>query len=121
MNYYSQIDLHIGYRVHAHIFMNSISKFSILISEDGRAKGAKEVIGGIVLDGFTHVKNDYMSKILNKLLSNYDRYNANVNLTQEILSNVEYEEKIDFMRIKNSRKQIDNNFEIMKQFLKQLP
>jgi len=121
MNYYSKVDLHIGYRVHAHIFMNSISKFSILISEDGRAKGAKEVIGGIVLDGFTHFKNDYMSKILNRLLSNYDRYNANVNLTQEILSNVDYEEKIDFMRIKNSRKQIDSNFEIMKQFLKQLP
>ena len=48
MNYYSKVDLHIGYRVHAHIFMNSIAKKSILISEDGRAKGVKGVIGGIV-------------------------------------------------------------------------
>ena len=29
MNYYKSVDLHIGYRVHAHIFMNSISKFYI--------------------------------------------------------------------------------------------
>lgn len=121
MNYYSEVDLHIGYRVHAHIFMNSISRFSILISEDGRAKGAKEVIGGIVLDGFTAFKNDFFSKILNRLLSSYDRFEANKYLTKEILSNIEYEQKIDFIRIKNSRNQIDNNFEVMKQFMKQLP
>lgn len=120
MNYYSKVDLHIGYRVHAHIFMNSISKFSILISEDGRAKGAKEVIGGIVLDGFTDYKNNNLSKLLNKL-SVYDMYQANKNLTKEIISNIEYEAKIDFVRIKNSRSQIDNNFKIIKQFLLQLP
>ncbi|RXJ95880.1 hypothetical protein CRU94_04515 [Arcobacter sp. AHV-9/2010] len=121
MNYYQNIDLHIGYRVHAHIFMNSISKFSILISEDGRAKGAKEVIGGIVLDGFTKFKNDFFTKVLNRLLSNYDKFESNKNLTKEIISNIEYERKIDFVRIKNSRNQIDNNFEVMKQFMVQLP
>lgn len=121
MNYYSEVDLHIGYRVHAHIFVNSISKFSILISEDGRAKGAKEVIGGIVLDGFSRFKNDFLSKVLNRLLSNYDKFESNKHLTKEIISNIEYEKMIDFIRIKNSRNQIDNNFEVMKQFLKQLP
>ena len=30
ISYYNNVDLHIGYRLHAHIFMNSISKFSIL-------------------------------------------------------------------------------------------
>ncbi len=121
MNYYNNVDLHIGYRVHAHIFMNSISKFSVLISEDGRAKGAKEVIGGIVLDGFVRFKNDFFSKILNRLLNGYDKFEANEYLTKEIIANIEYEKKIDFIRIKNSRIQIDNNFEVMKQFMRQLP
>mgnify|MGYP001103821266 CR=1 FL=1 len=121
MNYYSEVDLHIGYRVHAHIFMNSISKFSILISEDGRAKGVKVVIGGIVLDSFTRFKNDFFSKVLNRLLKSYDKFEANKYLTKEILSNIEYEKKVDFVQIKNSRNQIDNNFEVMKQFMRQLP
>lgn len=121
INYYKTVDLHIGYRVHAHIFMNSISKFSILISEDGRAKATKDVIGGIVLNGFVKFKNDFLSKVLNKLLSKYDKYEANTNLIKEIISNISYEKNINFIRIENSRKQIDNNFEVMKQFLKQLP
>lgn len=121
INYYSEVDLHIGYRVHAHIFMNSISKFSILISEDGRAKATKEVIGGIVLDGFTKFRNNFFSKVLNRFLSSYDKFDTNRHLTKEIISNIEYEKKIDFIRIKNSRNQIDNNFEVMKQFMRQLP
>ncbi|MFY4760049.1 polysaccharide pyruvyl transferase family protein [Aliarcobacter butzleri] len=121
MNYYNNIDLHIGYRVHAHIFMNSISKFSILISEDGRAKATKEVIGGIVLDGFINFRNNFFSKVLNRLLSNYDKFKVNKYLTKEIISNVEYEKKVNFIRIKNSRNQINNNFEVMKQFVGQLP
>jgi hypothetical protein len=121
INYYSKVDLHIGYRVHAHIFMNSISRFSILISEDGRAKAVKDVIGGIVLNGFIGFRNNFISKVLNKLVSSYDRYELNTNLTKEIISNISYEQNINFIRIKNSRNQIDNNLQVMKQFLKQLP
>ena len=121
MEYYAGVDLHIGYRVHAHIFMNSIAKFSILISEDGRAKATKNVIGGIVLDGYTHFHSDIVSKILNRFLFRYDRYKPNKFLTQEVLHSVKYEKKIDFIRCKNSRINIDNNLEIMKKFIKQLP
>jgi hypothetical protein len=121
MNYYSTVDLHIGYRVHAHIFMNSVSRFSILLSEDGRAKAVKDVIGGIVLDGYIYFKDGFISKVFNKLLSFYDRYTPNSYLTKELLSNIQYEQNIDFIRMKNSRKQIDNNFKIMESFLRQLP
>lgn len=121
MNYYNNVDLHIGYRVHAHIFMNSISKFSILISEDGRARAVKDVIGGIVLDGYINFRDSFLSKVLNKLFSFYDRYAFNGYVTKEVLNNIEYEKKIDFLRIRNSRNQIDNNFNIMKKFIRQLP
>jgi len=61
-SYYSNVDLHIGYRVHAHIFMNSIARKSILVSEDGRAKGVKGAIGGIVLDGYLDFKESFFRK-----------------------------------------------------------
>lgn len=121
MNYYSEIDLHIGYRVHAHIFMNSIGKKSILISEDGRAKGVKGAISGVVLDGYFDFKNGFTAKVFNRLLSTYDRFKPNPYLTKELLKEVEYEESIDFARFKNSRHRIDANYKVMSQFLKQLP
>ncbi len=121
INYYNDVDLHIGYRVHAHIFMNSISRFSVLIGEDGRGKATKDVIGGVVLSGVRKYKNSLFSKILNKINKNYDRHTINKYLLKELISNIEYEKEIDFLRVKNSRKTIDNNFEIMKQFIEQLP
>lgn len=121
MNYYSNVDLHIGYRVHAHIFMNSISKFSILITEDGRGKATKDVIGGIVLNGFSQVKMDLLSKVLGKLTKRYDRLKANKYIEKELIDNIDYEQKIDFSRMKASRKLIDNNLNIMKMFMQQLP
>ena len=121
MHYYSAVDFHIGYRVHAHIFMNSIAKQSILISEDGRAKGVKSAIAGIVLDGYLCFKQSLFSKVLNKVFPFYDRFTANSNLTKELIDNFDYERKIDFIRFKNSRKQIDNNYIIMERFLMQLP
>jgi len=120
INYYSTIDLHIGYRVHAHIFMNSISRPSILISEDGRAKAVKNVIGGIVLDGYSIYRMDFLSKILSKIIK-FDRYKSNKFLLDELLNSLDYELNTDFQRIKNSRKQIDDNFNIMKKFIQQLP
>lgn len=121
MNYYSNVDLHIGYRVHAHIFMNSISKFSILLTEDGRGKATKDVIAGIVIDGCSKVKMDLVSKILGKLTKKYDRFEANNYILKELIENIDYERKINFSRLKASRKLIDTNFNIMKSFMKQLP
>jgi len=121
IEYYSTVDLHIGFRVHAHIFMNSISKYSILISEDGRAYGVEKTIGGIVLNGYTNFKESIISKILNRLFKSYDRYYPNKYLIRELSSNIDYEQRVGFIRIQNSRSQINNNFNIMKLFINQLP
>jgi hypothetical protein len=121
INYYSDVDLHIGYRVHAHIFMNSISKFSILINEDGRGKALKNVIEGIVIDGYDKYKHTFISRVLNKLLKSYDKFQANKYMEDELINSIKYEEQIDFNRIRISREIINNNFNIMKKFIQQLP
>lgn len=42
---YDDCDLHIGYRVHAHIYNLSNRNISILIEEDGRGTGVDEALG----------------------------------------------------------------------------
>lgn len=121
ITYYEAVDLHVGYRVHAHIFMNSISKLSLLISEDGRAKGSYSVIGGMVIDGYHNFKDSYFSKGMNKLFKRYDRYTANKESVKEMLLMVNYELLSKGQRLNLSRKVIDQNFLVMSSFLKQLP
>lgn len=121
MNYYSNIDLHVGYRFHAHVFMNSISKPSIVIAEDGRAKASRNVIGGIVLDGYSRYSDNFLSKVLSKIFVKYDRYEPNNHLTKELVSNVSYEESVKYCRMRSSRSMIDNNYNVMKYFAEQLP
>lgn len=43
---YRGADLHVGYRVHAHVLMTSWRRPSLLISEDGRGSGMSAVIHG---------------------------------------------------------------------------
>ncbi|WP_345975096.1 polysaccharide pyruvyl transferase family protein [Sulfurimonas sp. HSL3-7] len=120
IEHYSTVDLHIGYRVHAHIFMNSISRYSILLNEDGRGKSIKNVIGGITIDAFDNYEDNLLAKKLNQLI-NYDRYRANTHLPKQLISELDYEKLADFNRFKLSRKNIDSNFKIMQRFLAQLP
>jgi len=121
INYYSEVDLHVGYRVHAHIFMSSIKKMSLLFSEDGRAKGCRSAISGMVVDGYLGYKTNAMSKVLNKLIKTYDRYEANPFSTKEAIEMIDYEVKSKGQRSKLARQSIDQNFLTMKDFLRCLP
>jgi len=53
VDYYAGVDLHVGFRVHAHILMTSAGRRSFLIAEDGRATALQAAMGGAVLDPFT--------------------------------------------------------------------
>ena len=65
--------------------------------------------------------NKFHNKVLNKLIPNYDKFKSNLSLSKELVSEIEYEKKINFSRMKNSRKIIDNNYKVMFNFLNQLP
>lgn len=121
INYYSNVDLHIGYRVHAHIFMNSIKKLSLLISEDGRAKGSQSVINGMVVDGYHDVKEHLFFKVLNRLGLPVDRFHSNKYSNKEIHQMLSYELRTQGHRSKQSSALVRENFLFMKLFLKSLP
>lgn len=120
INYYDSCDLHIGYRVHAHIFMNSVSKPSVLIAEDGRGKALTSVFGGIVVNAFDEVGDSLISKILRKLALT-DTFNVYSSFDQEFINILDYEITNDYPRVRASRRTIDSNYKLMYSFLKSLP
>ena len=120
INHYEQTDFHIGYRMHAHIFMNSISKPSVLIAEDGRGKALRNVISGLTFDGYTGLSDHLFSKISARIIKS-DPYEADTNLPDDIVSNLDYEIKNDYPRLSMTRRNIDGHFGLMKKFILQLP
>jgi hypothetical protein len=115
-NLYKKTDLHIGYRVHAHIYSMSINKPSILICEDGRGKALKETVSGLYFDAFSRFEGTLFSKILNRLF-NYDQYNTNELLSKLIINELKEEIKNNYPRISQYRKDIDGYKKNMVEFL----
>ncbi|HLP10789.1 MAG TPA: polysaccharide pyruvyl transferase family protein [Flavobacteriales bacterium] len=137
INHYTNCDLHIGYRVHAHIFMSSISKPSVLLCEDGRGTALANVISGLIFNTY-NFKNENLKladatnkpgiKAMNKLYASFVNVNARGYKIEslpwqnkELLNHLDYEIKTGFNRLNLTRASIDVHFEQMKKFLKQLP
>ncbi len=59
---YDDCDLHIGYRVHAHIYNLSNRNISILIEEDGRGAGVNQALGLTTITAY----EDNATKIFDK-------------------------------------------------------
>ena len=122
IDFYSDAQLHIGYRLHAHLFMCSTSKPSILIAEDGRGKAIKDVLGGIVLDGYETYQNTLLAKIVGKTrLVKLDRFKPNEHLFDQLVYSLENEENTNYHRCQSTRNQINHNYKIMEKFMAQLP
>ena len=121
INYYSKVDLHVGYRVHAHIFMSSVAKPSVLVAEDGRGKAVEKTVGGLVVSGFERYKVDIVAKLLGRLLPTYDRYRPNESIAKDIEVSLRYENLSGGQRLRGSRLMIDRNYEVMKSFVVRLP
>jgi hypothetical protein len=120
ISYYRNVDLHIGYRVHAHIFMSSISKPSILLSEDGRGKALKDVLGGVVFDAYKSVKTGIMSKVMHRLSIPYDMYVPVENVVDDVMQALDYEIS-NGIRLYMPKDAIRKHYPVMKRFLEQLP
>jgi hypothetical protein len=126
VSYYSEVDLHIGFRVHAHIYMCSTNRLSMLVTEDGRGKALRDVIGGLFIDteslGNRSLKkqNRLLNAVSNRIFHLSDRV-INEKLTEDIINSVEYEELTNFGRVKKSRLMINELYFDMVGFLNNLP
>lgn len=93
MDFYEGCDLHIGYRVHAHLMFLSQRKPSILVNEDGRGVGMTTSLEMRRLDG-------------------WDK-----SLPEKIGEEFELVSEGRFDDVDNAIIQIDRSFEVMKRFL----
>lgn len=120
IEFYEQVDLHIGYRVHAHIFCSSISKPSVLIAEDGRGLALQKLNIGLILPGFLKFRygRSVPEKIVNRLRGKYE---VDAFLPDDVINNIDYEIRQGFPRLSQTRSAIDELFPIMERYIQQLP
>lgn len=115
---YDNSDLHIGFRVHAHIYNLSIRHKSILIEEDGRGSGVNEVLGLIGIKAY----NESMqmdNKFINKVMYLSGR-NINANVIKELDAYLNLLYLTDFQYINNAFELMKKYYEIMAKYLEQL-
>lgn len=119
MKFYSKTDVHIGYRVHAHIFMNSIARTSLLMAEDGRGFGVARLLGNGVFTAFSSHRKLGNRKMLRTL--GIDPFRPNEYSVQDCIAHLKYEKQFNRPYAQQSRLLIDQNYKHMEQFLLQLP
>jgi|MTBAKSStandDraft_1061840.scaffolds.fasta_scaffold04023_5 polysaccharide pyruvyl transferase WcaK-like protein len=96
IDFYESCDLHIGYRVHAHLYFLSKRLPSILINEDGRGMGMTQTMK---LPVFNYDED----LLINNVMRQVDEYISN-----------------DFSEFSKTVELIDHNFESMKIFLRSI-
>lgn len=120
LKHYTECDLHVGYRVHAHILMASLTRPTILIAEDGRGGALKEVLGGIVFDGCRR-----RSGLIEQALARAGLKLANMpeadQFELDVVNQLHTEIMSCYPRLGLLRGAIDNHFKVMQRFLRQLP
>ncbi|WP_022947239.1 polysaccharide pyruvyl transferase family protein [Methylohalobius crimeensis] len=120
IEHYSGMDFHIGYRVHAHIFMSSISKPSILLNEDGRGKALGKVLGGTSLDAYEMVQHNKVIIIANRVGIPIDTMRPARGFLNDLRRLIRYEKELG-VRLQEPRDRIDRHFPVMKTFMERLP
>ncbi len=97
---YDSCDLHIGFRVHAHIYNLSHRNRSILIEEDGRGSGVNQALGLTSIcayDKSSNMHNELVRKIGNRIHTNFNQY-----LGQDIVLQLQRMEDTDYLEYENA-------------------
>lgn len=119
---YEAADFHVGYRVHAHIFMCSRRKPSVLITEDGRGRGLKDVLGGVIFDSWAHRNLTVKERLLAKVgRAVRERRTAFMGIEQDVADIVKYETRLGAPRFAQPAGRIDLHYKVMKQYIRELP
>lgn len=100
---YDSCDLHVGFRVHAHIYNLSIRHRSVLIEEDGRGAGVNTALSlpGIrAYDDRIFVKNRMLEKVYRKLPQSINTHIPDeLDTYLDILEEVDYEYLVNAFRL----------------------
>lgn len=114
---YDDCDLHIGYRVHAHIYCLSVRKRTILIEEDGRGAGVNEALGLIRLTAY----KDNIKRRFRSFLPIYKKYHpvdyTNHHVIEELEVCLNIHQGTNFMYFENAYRLQSMYFRRMEEFI----
>lgn len=112
---YDSADLHIGFRVHAHIYSLSRRRKTILIEEDGRGAGVNETLGIpsiLAYDDCLQVDGIYLGKIQRKV-----RF-RNHKLIENIDSHIQLMMDTNNIHLKNAFRIQEESYRCMREFIR---
>jgi hypothetical protein len=121
--FYSTCDLHIGYRVHAHLHFISQRKISFLLNEDGRGTGFSKLLGFGGIDMYNiNLLTRYLYSTRNNLYMRGIKKLIKIpkpahEVTCFIKKYVENQMRENFKDFTNVYNVIDNHFKVIKQFV----
>ncbi len=108
---YDSFDLHIGYRVHAHIYNLSHRRKSILIEEDSRGAGVNNALGLNEIRAYEMKAVSVNNKIIKRGLRKFDSGSAY--MLREIDDYIERLEENNCEELKNAFERMEFYFEKM--------
>lgn len=126
LDFYDDCDLHVGYRVHAHIYFLSKRMPSILLHEDGRGNGVSEALESPGVNAYKLSRlYSNIFRIFNKnkgVLSIYRKFafkvNGNINNDMErIINNIE---NTNYQVFDKVSRHIDKQYHVMEDFIKKI-
>lgn len=123
LSHYNSCDLHIGYRVHAHLLRIGMNRPSVLIAEDGRGLGQQCAIGGAIYCAGNVEKVSWKQRLQQRLGRPMQfPSSANINeLPDELMHVIENELQTQFVRNRQSIAAKNAIFQDMHHFIESLP
>jgi hypothetical protein len=123
---YDDCDLHIGYRVHAHIYFLSKRMPSILLHEDGRGNGVSEALYSPGIDAYKAL--NLYSKIFgmfnknSKVLSIYKKlaFKVNENIINDLENLLTELEKNNYECYQRTSEFIDSHYKVMERYIRDI-
>jgi hypothetical protein len=107
---YDSCDIHIGYRLHAHIYCLSHKRATIHIEEDERGAGLNSMLGLSQITSY----NKLIKNISNHTLANiFYHVSKNRNILRDLNNNITLLNENDWQPLKTAFKIIDHYFPIM--------
>lgn len=119
MAFYRDCDLHVGYRVHAHIYRTSLNRPSVLITEDGRGRAQQAMLGGTVLDGYDSASRGWATS-LGRRVGLADPFRATPDLDHQLLALLDHPAWFQGAR-EAAWDSVRRHFALMREFLGRLP
>lgn len=107
---YEDCDLHIGYRVHAHIFFSSLRKPTFLLAEDSRGVGVLQTLAGVGMVAWNELAEHELTRRVAMRARPGSLALPGARVAEWLELSLERESALGFPRVETSARIIDQTY-----------